>query len=91
MNGAYLDEVKDISAAMWVDENSVPSVFAYGAWDRAQAFSASKRLDAALTEHGVPHEYIVFEHSGHGLQNDNSQYAQFMVKVTEYLEKYMGT
>ena len=91
MNGAYLDEVKNISAAMWVDENSVPSVFAYGAWDRAQAFSASKRLDAALTEHGVPHEYIVFEHSGHGLQNDNSQYAQFMVKVTEYLEKYMGT
>lgn len=42
--------------------------------------------NSALTEHGVPHEYIVFEHSGHGLQNDNSQHARFMVKVTEYFE-----
>ena len=40
--------------------------------------------------HGVPHEYIVFEHSGHGLQNDNAQYALYMEKVEEYLERYMG-
>lgn len=89
-SGAYLDQVKDISAAMWVDEDSVPTVCAYGAWDRVQAFSASKRLDAALTQHGVPHEYIVFEHSGHGLQNDNGMYALYMDKVEEYLENYMG-
>ena len=89
-SGAYLEAVKDISAAMWVDERSAPSVHAYGAWDRMQAFSASKRLDAALTRHGVPHEYIVFPHSGHGLQNDNAQYALYMEKVEEYLERYMG-
>ena len=40
--------------------------------------------------HGVPHEYIVFPHSGHGLQNDNAQYALYMEKVEEYLERYMG-
>ena len=89
-DGSYLDAVKDISAAMWVDENSPPSVHAYGAWDRVQAFAASRRLDAALTGHGVPHEYLVFEHSGHGLQNDNAQYALYMEKVEEYLERYMG-
>lgn len=55
-----------------------------------QAFSASKRLDTALTEHSVPHEYIVFRHSGHGLQNDNRQYKRYMEKVVEYLGKYMG-
>ncbi len=88
-SGAYLEQVKDISAAMWVDDDAVPAVFAYGAWDRVQAFSASKKLDAALTEHGVPHEYIVFEHSGHGLQNDNAQYGQYMEKVIEYLDTYM--
>ena len=88
--GAYLERVKDISAAMWIDGDSVPSVCAYGAWDRVQAFGASKRLDEALTEHGVPHAYIVFPHSGHGLQNDNGLYALYMEKVTEYLDKYMA-
>ncbi len=89
-DGSYLDAVKDISAAMWVDENSPPSVHAYGAWDRVQAFAASRRLDAALTGHGVPHEYLVFEHSGHGLQNDNAMYALYMEKVEEYLARYLG-
>ena len=88
--GAYLERVKDISAAMWIDGDSVPSVCAYGAWDRVQAFGASKRLDEALTEHGVPHAYIVFPHSGHALQNDNGLYALYMEKVTEYLDKYMA-
>lgn len=88
-DGSYLEQVKDISAAMWVDENSAPAVLAYGAWDRVQAFGASRRLDAALTEHGVPHEYIVCAHSGHGLQNDNDQYGRYMEKVTEYLNTYM--
>lgn len=89
-SGAYLEQVKDISAAMWIDENSVPTVCAYGSWDKVQAFSASKRLDAALTKYGVPHEYIIFEHSGHGLQNDNAQYEVYMEKVIEYLDRYLG-
>ena len=46
-------------------------------------------LASALEEYGVPHAYIVFPHSGHGLQNDNKRYAQYMDKVVEYLDKYM--
>lgn len=88
-DGTYLEQVKDISPALWIDENSVPSVSAYGAWDKVQPFGASRRLDAALTQYGIPHEYIVCEHSGHGLQNDNAQYAEFMDKVCEYLNLYM--
>ena len=81
---------KDISAVAWVNENSVPTVCAYGAYDKMQAFPASIRLDAALTEYHVPHEYIVCPHSGHGLQNDNKLYGVYMDKVTEYLDKYLG-
>lgn len=87
--GAYLDEMKDISAAMWIDENSVPTVCAYGSWDKAQAFGASRRLAQALERYRIPHEYIVFEHSGHGLQNDSHKYEEYMVKVCEYLDMYM--
>ena len=86
----YDQAVKNISAVAWIDENSPPTVYAYGAHDKVQAFPASKRLAAALEEHGVPHEYLVFPHSGHGLQNDNKLYALYMDKVTEYLDKYMG-
>ena len=50
----------------------------------------AERLAAALEKYGVPHEYIVFSHSGHGLQNDNKLYALYMEKVVEYLDKYMG-
>ena len=87
---AYDEAVKNISAVAWIDEYSPPTVCAYGAHDKVQAFPASKRLAAALEEHGVPHEYIVFPHSGHGLQNDNKLYALYMDKVCEYLDTYMG-
>lgn len=88
-DGSYLEMVRDISAAMWIDENTVPTVCAYGAWDRVQAFRASLRLEEALTRYEIPHEYIVFEHSGHGLQNDNAKYAQYMDKISEYLDTYL--
>lgn len=87
---AYDEAVKDISAVAWIDENSPPTVCAYGAHDKMQAFPASKRLAAALEEHNVPHEYIVLPHSVHGLQNDNKLFALYMEKVVEYLDKYMG-
>lgn len=89
ISGENLEYMRDISALMWIDENSVPSVFAYGSWDKAQAFGASKRLDAALTQYVIPHEYIVCEHSGHGLQNDSAKYAEYIEKVSEYLNTYL--
>ena len=85
----YDETIKDISALLWVNENTVPSVMAYGKHDKMQSFEASIRLAQALEANGVPHEYIVCEHSGHGLQNDNKQYGLYMEKVCEYLDTYM--
>lgn len=85
----YDEAIKDISSLLWIDENTVPSVLAYGKYDKVQSFEASVRLDQALTEHNVPHEYIVCEHSGHGLQNDNKEFLLYNQKMEEYLDKYM--
>ncbi len=85
----YDELMKDISALLWVDEDSVPSLMAYGAHDTVQSYQASVRLDVALTKYGVPHDYIVLEHSGHGLQNDNKESALYMRKIVEYLDTYM--
>ena len=85
----YDDVMKDISALLWVDDNTVPSLLCYGAYDKVQGFPASKRLDEALTAHNIPHDYIVCEHSGHGLQNDNKEFHEYYQKIEEYLDTYL--
>ena len=88
-NQSYLQKVKAI-AAEWVKNNPIPTVVAYGAHDRVQPFAASKRLEKALKENHVGYKYYVFEHSGHGLQNDNAMSKKWMVSIEEYFNKYMS-
>ena len=88
---AYREAIKDISPYMWVDENSVPTLCAYGRYDKVCPFGTVKYLINALEENEVPFDYIEFPHSGHGLQNDNKQYKLYMQKMNEYLEKYLGS
>ncbi len=85
----YDEAIKDISALLWVDEDTVPTVMAYGAHDIFQPYLGAQRLNNALNENGVEHEYFVLEHSGHGLQNDNKVYVQYMETVEEYLNRYL--
>lgn len=87
--GEYKESVKNISAEMWINENSVPTVVAYGSWDRVQPFRASLKLKQALENNGVDYQYFEMKHSGHGLQNDSKMYAEYMRKVLEYLDAYM--
>lgn len=85
----YDEIIKPISAFMWVDENTVPSVIAYGSHDRVCPFKTSAHLVDALKENGVDYRYFEMPHSGHGLQNDDKIYEQYMNAVEEYLGKYM--
>lgn len=85
----YDEVIKPISAFMWVDENTVPSVIAYGTHDRVCPFKTSSHLVNALKENGVDYQYFEMPHSGHGLQNDDKIYGQYMNAVEEYLDKYM--
>lgn len=85
-----LQEVmKPISAYAWVNENSVPSVIAYGKYDRVCPFKTAKHLVNALEENTIDYKYFEAQHSGHGLQNDYKIYKEFMETVVEYLDKYM--
>lgn len=86
----YDNEIRDISACMWINNNSVPSVIAYGVYDKICPFDSSRHLINALKENNVPYDYFEFPHSGHGLQNDDKIYIQYMEKVCEYLDRYLG-
>lgn len=86
---AYEEAIKPISAYKWINENSVPTVAAYGIYDRVCPFDTVKHLIHALEGSNVPHEYIEFPHSGHALQNDNALYVKYMEAVEEYLDTYL--
>ena len=88
-DGSYREKVKPISAMEWISNNPVPSVIAYGKYDKVQPYLGSLRLKAALEENNVDFKYFELPHSGHGLQNDNAVQRQWMETVEEYLNKYM--
>ena len=87
---SYIDALKPISSVMWVDENTVPSVVAYGKYDKVQPYKGSQRLLEAYQKYHVDYQYFLAEHSGHGLQNDNKVYKEWIETVEEYLDKYMS-
>lgn len=86
---AYQEAIKPISAYRWVNKHSVPTVAAYGVYDKVCPFDTVNHLIHALEENNVPHEYIEFPHSGHALQNDTALYVKYMDKIEEYLETYI--
>lgn len=88
-DGSYVEKLKPISAVMWVDENTVPSVVAYGKYDKVQPYKGSQRLLEAFKKYNVDYKYFEASHSGHGLQNDHKVYKKYMETVEEYLDKYM--
>ena len=88
-SGEYLEKVKPIAASEWVSNNPVPTVVAYGKYDKMQPFTASVKLETALKENNVDYKYYVLPHSGHGLQNDDKISKQWMESIEEYLERYM--
>ena len=88
-SGEYLEKVKPIAASEWVSNNPVPTVVAYGEYDKMQPFAVSVKLETALKENNVDYKYYVLPHSGHGLQNDDKISKQWMESIEEYLERYM--
>lgn len=85
----YDEIIKPISAFMWVDETSAPSVLAYGKYDKVQPFDGVRHLEKALKENGIDYRLFVGEHSGHGMQNDYKVMMEYMETVEEYLDIYM--
>lgn len=52
-----LEKLKPISAVMWIDENTVPSVVTYGKYDKIQPFRGSQRLLETYKKYAVE-EYL---------------------------------
>ncbi|KAI4452737.1 hypothetical protein C823_007322 [Eubacterium plexicaudatum ASF492] len=52
-------------------------------------FKTAAHLVNALKENGVDYRYFEMPHSGHGLQNDDNMYEQYLNTVEKYLDQYL--
>lgn len=86
---AYDELMKDVSPLLWINENTPPTLFAYGVHDKLQPYKSSIKLDQKLNEYNIHHDMAIMEHSGHGLQNDDFWLKYYYEYIAEYFRQYM--
>lgn len=88
-SGEYVEKMKSVSAFRWVNKNTCPSLLLYGTHDKVQPWNGVRHLTDALKENDLDYQLFEAPHSGHGVQNDDRIFEQYMDTVVEYLDKYM--
>ena len=90
-SGKMADVVKSISPALWIDENTVPTIAAYGGKDWLVPFTHAEKVREALETHHVPHVFIVYPNSDHFLCNDPDCAKQYRQAILEFARKYFDS
>lgn len=90
-SGKMADVVKTISPAMWVDENTVPTIAAYGGKDELVPATHAAKIREALETHHVPHVFILYPNSGHMLCDDPDCAKQYRQAILEFCRKYFDS
>ena len=84
----YQKAINEISPAALVNENTVPTILAYGPRDVVVPPDIKYSLLDNLDKYGVTHDYIEFPHSGHGLLDDLDKSEEFYKLTDEYITRY---
>ena len=87
--GRWLEALRAVSPEYCVTPQSAPTVIAHGVVDEIVPYAGAVRLNAALTEAGVAHEFITFPHSGHGLDRDPDCLQRVNELFIEYAQRYL--
>ena len=90
-SGKMADVVMSISPALWIDENSVPTIAAYGGKDWLVPSTHAEKVREALESHHVPHVFIVYPNSGHFLCNDPDCARQYRKAILDFCRKYFDS
>ena len=86
----FVPTLRNLSPAKQVTRDSVPTLMAHGKNDTIVPYSNAERLDAALTEKGVTHDFVTFPNSGHALLNDPDCTLRFQTLTAQYIARYLG-
>lgn len=88
-SGEFEAIIKEISPALLVNEQTVPTVMAYGPKDKVVPVQLKYSLIDALEKYGVDYTYIEFPNSGHGMLFDPDKMQQYVDIIHYHLKKYM--
>lgn len=87
-SGEYREALEPVTAEMLVGEDSPPTLLAFGELDKVATYAGSDDMERILTEHGVPHDVLVFLDSGHALNRYPEMSERLARTMDEYLETY---
>lgn len=73
----YTNLLEEISPINYVSASCVPTIINHGKKDKIAPFSASEELCKKLEENSVEYEFVVFENSGHQLNEDSQASKKF--------------
>ncbi len=85
----FMTPLANISPAKKVTTSSVPTLMAHGEKDTIVPYSNAVLLDTALTENGVPHDFVSFPNSSHALLQDPDCTLRFRSLTNQYLARYL--
>ena len=89
-SGIKFEAVKSISPALLVNEQTVPTIAAYGGKDPLVPTPHAEKLRKALEEYNVPHVFIIYPHSGHFLCEDPDCAKKYREAILEYCRKHFA-
>lgn len=81
--------LKTISPLYYVASGAVPTIIAHGKKDTIVPYAQAQRLDAALTQAGVTHQFVTFPNSGHSLADDKAESDLATQYLLQYIETYL--
>lgn len=87
-DGSYLSYINAISPLSLVNENTVPTLCAYGAEDSVVPPSIKFVLFEQFEKYGVTYEYVEYKNSNHALMRDPDKQEYFVKRALEYCETY---
>lgn len=86
----YASAISAISPACQITENSVPTLLGYGLKDHVIPPNQRTILLESLEEHGVPHDYLEFPKSNHGMYADLDILQEFIDLSLAYCDMYFA-
>ncbi len=83
------DLLRERSPLSAVDKIRIPLLVVQGANDPRVKQAEAEQIVAALTEKGLPHEYLLFEDEGHGMAKPQNR-ERFYAQAETFLAAHLG-
>jgi dipeptidyl aminopeptidase/acylaminoacyl peptidase len=83
------DLLRERSPLSAVDKIRIPLLVVQGANDPRVKQAEAEQIVAALTEKGLPHEYLLFEDEGHGMAKPQNR-ERFYARAEAFLAEHLG-